>query len=82
MNLAVSLKAKTGEPFVFYVEYLAANGYVPPNGKGWVDHIRKKGNEATHEIVLMQQRDAEDLIGFTEMLLKFIYEFPAKVPAP
>jgi len=30
----------------------------------------------------MQQRDAEDLIGFTEMLLKFIYEFPAKVPAP
>ena len=82
MNIAVSLAAKAGESFVFYVEYLASNGYVPPNGKGWVDHIRKKGNEATHEIVLMQQRDAEDLIGFTEMLLKFIYEFPAKVPGP
>jgi hypothetical protein len=45
-----------------------------------VDHIRKKGNEATHEIALMGQADAEELIGFTEMLLKFIYEFPARVP--
>jgi hypothetical protein len=55
---------------------------VPPNGKGWVDHIRKKGNEATHEIVLMKKDDALELISFAEMLLKFIYEFPAQVPAP
>ena len=81
MNVAVSLGAKAGEPFISYVEYLAANGYVPPNGKGWVDHIRKKGNEATHEIHLMRQSDAEELISFLEMLLKFIYEFPKKIPA-
>ena len=80
MNIAVSLGAKAGEPFVFYFEYLAANGYVPPNGKGWVDHIRKKGNEATHEILLMKQADAEELISFLEILLKFIYEFPKRVP--
>jgi hypothetical protein len=46
-----------------------------------VDHIRTKGNEATHEIVLMTKADAEELIAFTEMLLKFVYEFPAKVPS-
>lgn len=80
MNIAVTQGAKPGESFIKYVEYLAASGYVPPNGKGWVDHIRKKGNEATHEIALMGQADAEELIGFTEMLLKFIYEFPARVP--
>jgi hypothetical protein len=56
-------------------------GYVPPDGKGWVDHIRKKGNEATHEIALMTAADAEELISFVEMLLKFVYEFPARVPA-
>jgi hypothetical protein len=56
------------------------NGYVPPNGKGWVDHIRKKGNEATHEILLMSKTDAEELITFVEMLLKFIYEFPSRIP--
>jgi hypothetical protein len=65
---------------ITYVKHLADSGYVPPNGKGWVDHIRKKGNEANHEIVLMTKADAEELIAFAEMLLKFIYEFPAKVP--
>ena len=62
------------------VEYLAANGFVPPNGRGWVDHIRKKGNEATHEIVFMTDKDAQELLAFSEMLLKFIYEFPSRVP--
>jgi len=82
MNIAVTQGADEGKSFISYVEYLANNGYVPPNGKGWVDHIRKKGNEATHEIALMQQGDAEELISFVEMLLKFIYEFPARVPKP
>lgn len=80
MNIAVSLGAESGNPFIHYVGYLADKGYVPPGGKGWVDHIRTKGNEATHEIVLMNKTDAEELISFTEMLLKFIYEFPARVP--
>ena len=37
---------------------------------------KKKGNEANHEITLMDENDARDLIIFIEMLLKFIYEFP------
>ena len=45
-----------------------------------MDHIRKKGNEATHEIALMTAQDATELISFAEMLLKFVYEFPARVP--
>ena len=53
MNIAVSEGAGEGKKFVEYVDYLAANGFVPPNGRGWVDYIRMKGNEATHEIVLM-----------------------------
>ena len=81
MHIAVDRGAKDGQTFLQYIEYLAANGFVPPNGKGWVDHIRRKGNEANHEIVLMKQEDAVDLINFSEMLLKFIYEFPSRVPA-
>lgn len=80
MNLGVAQGAKAGESFIAYVEYLANKGFVPPNGKAWVDHIRKKGNEANHEIVLMGKDDAEELIAFIEMLLKFIYEFPNRVP--
>lgn len=81
MHIAVGQKAEPGKSFMHYVEYLAGNGYVPPNGKAWVDHIRKKGNEATHEIVLMAAEDSLELIAFSEMLLKFIYEFPARVPS-
>jgi hypothetical protein len=47
-----------------------------------VDHIRKKGNEANHEIAIMSRTDAEELISFIEMLLKFMYEFPARIPPP
>lgn len=83
MHLAVEKGAPGGSSFLEYVEYLAQKGYVPPNGLGWVDHIRKKGNEANHEIRVMVENEAKDLITFTEMLLKFDYEFPAKVqPLP
>ena len=80
MNIGVELGAEEGKSFVFYVNYLADQGYIPPNGRGWVDHIRKKGNEATHEIALMSKEDAEELISFSEMLMKFTYEFPNKIP--
>lgn len=77
MNIAVSKGASEGLKFYEYVDYLSNKGYVPPDGKDWVDQIRKKGNEATHEISIMKKEDAEELITFIEMLLKFIYEFPA-----
>jgi hypothetical protein len=80
MNIAVDNGATEGQSFIQYVEYLAEKNFVPPNGRGWVDHIRKKGNEATHEIALMSKDDAIELVTFVEMLLKFIYEFPARVP--
>lgn len=82
MNIAVAQGADAGESFISYVNYLSEKGFVPPNGRGWVDHIRNKGNEANHEIHLMSKDDAEELILFCEMLLKFIFEFPARVPTP
>ncbi|MCB4760210.1 MAG: DUF4145 domain-containing protein [Sulfurovum sp.] len=79
MNIAVEQGAKEGLSFLKYVAYLSEQGFIPPNGKHWVDHIRKKGNEATHEISIMEEIDARELLAFTEMLLKFIYEFPNMV---
>jgi DNA-directed RNA polymerase subunit RPC12/RpoP len=78
MHIAVAAGAKEGERFVEYVEYLAANNFIPPGARVWVDHIRAKGNEANHEIHIASKEDAEDLVLFSEMLLKIIYEFPAR----
>ncbi len=79
MNIAVSKGAEEGLNFIEYIEYLSDKHFIPPDGKDWVDHIRTKGNEATHEISIMEKEDAEELITFIEMLLKFIYEFPATI---
>ena len=80
MHIAVEQEAEDGRSFEYYVNYLAEKGFVPPNGRHWVDHIRQKGNEANHEIVIMNVEDARDLIQFLEMLLRFIYEFPQLIP--
>lgn len=79
MNIAVSKKAEEGKSFKYYIEYLSEKGYIPPDGKGWVNQIREIGNEATHEIVIKSKEEAQELIFFIEMLLKFIFEFPSKV---
>lgn len=81
MNIAVDKGAGIGLSFLQCVQYLADKGFVPPGGDVWVDYIRKRGNEATHEIALMQQEDAVALIRFVEMLLRFIYEFPQLAPS-
>lgn len=81
MNIAVSKGAEEGKSFIEYVQYLADKNFIPPGSKDWVDHIRKKGNEAPHEIAIRTREEAEELISFVEMLLKIIYEFPANVRA-
>jgi len=79
MHIAVEQGSEKGKSFLEYVNFLADKGFVPPNGKEWVDHVRDKGNEANHEIVLMEKDNVLDLINFIEMLLKFIYEFPGRM---
>lgn len=79
MHIAVAQGAKPGESFMTYVKYFADNNYIPPGARDWVDHIRTKGNEANHEIVIMRPDDAKDLLTFIEMLLKIIYEFLANI---
>jgi hypothetical protein len=75
MYLAVNQGDKPGRSFVEYINFLEAKGFLPPLGKEWVDKIRKKGNEANHEIVEANLEDAKNIVELLEMLLKFIYEY-------
>lgn len=79
MHLSVSKGASEGLSFAKYVDFLDSNHFVPPGARAWIDKIREKGNDANHEIVIMTQQEAEDMISFSEMLLKILYEFPAKI---
>jgi hypothetical protein len=77
MNFAVSQGADPGKNFVTYVNYISDNHYVPPQGKKWIDPIRDKGNDATHEIPEINEVDAKRILTFTMMLLKNNYELAA-----
>jgi hypothetical protein len=79
MHIGVEQGAKENQSFASYVDHLVTKGYAPPGSEGWVGHIKEKGNEANHEIILMDQPDAEELLVFLEALLKFIYEYPNRV---
>lgn len=81
MHVAVEQGAPEGATFQACVEHLAAQNVLPANAKGWVDHLRLRGNEANHEIILMQEKDSTLLLDFAEMLLRLVYEFPSRVPA-
>ena len=79
MNIAVAKGADEGKKFIEYVRFLGDKHYVPPDAIDWVDEIRQRGNEATHEIKIMTSSDAAYLIDFCSMLLKLTFEFPGKV---
>ena len=80
MNVAVSQGAPDSLPnFAQYVEWLEGNGYVATAAKPWVTHIRRKGNEAVHEIPPTNAKDARDVMTFTEFILRTIFEFPKKL---
>lgn len=76
MNVACEKGAPVNKKFEEYVDYLNDNGYIPPDGKAWVDRIRKLGNQATHKLETKSKEDAELAIKFTGMLLRLVYEFP------
>ena len=81
MHVAIAKGATEGASFLAYVEFFANNHLIPPNAHAWVDHIRQRGNEANHDIVLMSGQDADQLLALSGMLLKIIYEFPASIQA-
>jgi hypothetical protein len=61
------------------LEYLADNGFVPPKGKEWVQHIIEMGHKVNHRLAIMQNADATALMKFAEMLLRFLYEMPKEL---
>lgn len=78
VHLAVQEGApRDGMSFKQYVEYLESENIVPRSASGWVDYIRSKGNETTHELVFADEKEAKMLAVFIENMLLTIYEFPA-----
>jgi hypothetical protein len=44
-----------------------------------VDSIRDAGNETNHEVKSNTEEEASEIIEFLGMLLKLVYQYPAKM---
>lgn len=78
MHVAVEQGAEAGKSFASYVDYLVSKNLVPPNSRDWVDEIREVANDANHEIAPIAADEARSVVDFTSMLLKLLYEYPAR----
>lgn len=82
MNVAVGCGAESPKNFAVCVKFLLDKGHLPATAAGWVDYIRDLGNDANHEIALMNESQAIHVLALTEQLLRNVYELPAMVPKP
>ena len=78
--IAVQKGAETGRSFLYVIDYLAQESYLPPSLQSWLEYLRAKSAEAHHEISIMNRQDALAVLGLLEALLRFIYELPNQVP--
>lgn len=74
MNISVDKGASAGQGFTSYIDYIQQQGYTTPPMSGWVDIIRRNGNESNHEIKAPDKKRAEGTLSFTTQLLKLVYE--------
>src|SRR4051794_5268954 len=63
LYIAISTGAEPGQSFAAYVDYLLKGGFIPSVARDWVDHLRREGNRATHEIVLLDRAAAHQLFA-------------------
>ena len=82
MNIAVNHGAEKNQRFVEYVDYLAEQGHIPTASKEWVDQIRQLGNDATHEIPQIDSADATQILEFSTMMLRLVYDYPQRIGRP
>lgn len=74
MNTAVVEGANEGLSFSSYIDYLGEKGLLPPKSDGWVNEIRKNGNDATHKAESVDQELAARTLKMTAALLTYCYE--------
>lgn len=81
MFMAAESGADPEGTFKQHVDHLEKAGYVPPGAKDWLTRIRDKGNDAAHRLPHVESQEAEELLDFAEMLLRFKYEFAERMKA-
>lgn len=74
-HIAVEKGAKARCTFAEGLKHLQDGQWLPKDSDEWVDRIRSEGNKGNHERVVFDKPAAEDVMDFTDMLLRLTYNF-------
>lgn len=75
-HISVETDADEGKSFQYYVKHIEENCLPKVMDKGWLDRIRKVGNECVHDLVIADKELARDMIRLSEIVLKGLYDVP------
>lgn len=62
------------------VTWLQKNSWLPPKADRLADEVRKRGNEANHELRIFNAEDCTLVLGFTQQILRNAYEIASLMP--
>jgi len=74
MHVAFELGAKKEELFEHCLDYLKDQDHTTPQMMPWIVKIKQYENDTTHRIQNPNKYRAENMLTFTSILLKIIYE--------
>ncbi len=77
MVCACEKGAKDGLTFTQYVDHITKNVLTFPAAQNAIDAIRGIGNDANHQVAMVNQADAERAMRIVTYMLNTIYSFPA-----
>ena len=78
LNTVAPQSAQGGTLFV-RIEALIKKGDVHPVFGEWLHEVRLLGNEAAHGNGEISRADLEEMRGFSEMILMYLFTLPAKI---
>lgn len=78
-HVAVDKDAESGKTFAAYVEYLAAEGWLPRGAQPWVDELRRAGNARIHDLEDVSIDQLQLLMATADLLLRNVYVAPAEL---
>jgi hypothetical protein len=73
MHVAVAGGAKEGETFAYYSNYIIEHHVVPESFRRLIDQLKDRGNDANHQIILMSEQEATQLLAIIQTSIAWAY---------
>ena len=61
------------------IEALASGGRLTPDLRDWAHQLRLGGADAAHDLDPFTQEEADELLGFAELYLTYVYTLPERL---